>query len=143
MLRSNNITPRIVVLEECKLTSLYTDLHYSATGKTQFMVLSLQLKTKLHDAISIGGESVQQTETARLLGVKIDQHLKNRQQKRASPPRPTHAEAEGCHTIHAHEILSDLRIAYSLICSSTQWHRRGANQAPRFQAKAQEKVLWR
>ena len=40
------------------------------------MMFSHQLKTKLHDAISIGGENVQQTETARLLGVEIDQHLK-------------------------------------------------------------------
>ena len=45
-------------------------------GKTQFMMFSLQLKTKLHDAISIAGENIQQTETARLLGVEIDQHLK-------------------------------------------------------------------
>ena len=49
-------------------------------------------------------ENVQQTETAKLLAAEI------------SHPRPTHAEAKECLTIHAHKILSDLHISYSLIC---------------------------
>ena len=49
-------------------------------------------------------ENVQQTETAKLLAVEI------------SHPRPTHAEAKECLTIHAHKILSDLHISDSLIC---------------------------
>ena len=49
-------------------------------------------------------ENVQQTETAKLLAVEI------------SLPRPTHAEAKECLTIHAHKILSDLHISDSLIC---------------------------
>ena len=45
-------------------------------SKTQYMMFSLQLNNKLHDSISIDGESIVQTESAKLLGVTIDQHLK-------------------------------------------------------------------
>ena len=44
-------------------------------SKTRYIIM-FSLNNKLHDSISIDGESIVQTETAKLLGVTMDMHLK-------------------------------------------------------------------
>ena len=47
------------------------------SSKTQYtMIFSFQINNKLHDSTSIDGESIVQTETAKLLGRTMEQHLK-------------------------------------------------------------------
>ena len=45
------------------------------TSKTRYIIM-FSLNNKLHDSISIDGESILKTETAKLLGVTIHMHLR-------------------------------------------------------------------
>ena len=44
--------------------------------KTQHMIFSLQLRVSVNDPITISGDQVKQSATAKLLGVTVDSHLK-------------------------------------------------------------------
>ena len=82
-------------------------------GKTQHMLFTLQLDVSLSTPITVNDEAIEQTPSAKLLGVKLDNHL-NFTEHVASSIEKSRAAVYGLLTLKRHGIRSDLLVKFYL-----------------------------